>query len=288
MTVVSDQSEAPDTLANLGKADPRYLRKSRRRFRSLLRRLDRMLSLRNIIRASAVLLPLGGFLYISLLNVGVVPIADAPVAVAAVAPSLGPSVAVSSETLTDRTVVSTSAARAADVLPADPSTNVSGDAAVDMAVNDRPTVSVNRFTGAWSTVDLGSSILLSEDVPVYRADDEPTLFGSVVPAGQVGKSGVYAVNEGGSLWRTARRFIDDNVLLDKLIDSLEQSGMDMRRIRPGVEFVVNDLGNGRLLITVEDRGEVYESLIEAGNVTTSIQSQTPFADEPSRTARLSR
>ena len=69
------------------------------------------------------------------------------------------------------------------------------------------------------------------------------------------------VNEGGSLWRTGKRFIDDDVLLDKLIDNLAENGMDVRNVRAGLEILVSDLGSEGLLVSIEAGGDTYESRI---------------------------
>ncbi|MBX2886440.1 MAG: hypothetical protein KTR32_41180 [Granulosicoccus sp.] len=92
-------------------------------------------------------------------------------------------------------------------------------------------------------------------------------------------STTYVVNEGGSLWRTGRRFIDDAVVLDKLIDNLASNGMDVRKVRAGLEFIVNDLGSRGRIVIVNDGTDSYESHIHDGKVVTSRQRQ---ADNASR------
>jgi len=205
-------------------------KRSPQRFRSFKRRLDKMLSMRNFIRALLVLLPLAGFLYITVENFVFSPGSEKP------------------ESLRNAQAIIRSAP---------------------------PTESYAE------TLKVESG-----ETAAYQPDAEPKTIETNDSLSNVGQTSVYAINEGGSVWRTARRFIDDAVLLDKLIDSLEENGMDVRRIRPGVEFVVKDMGSEGLLVTVEDRGEVYQSRIFAGSVTTSVLSKSEVETDSSQTAFL--
>lgn len=100
--------------------------------------------------------------------------------------------------------------------------------------------------------------------------------GSVAIEPALRKEATYVVNEGGSLWRTGKRFIDDEVVLDRLIDKLADKGMNVRSVSAGVAFVVEDLGNAGLLVVFNDDDKKYTSHIFEGSVATLAQPQAEF------------
>lgn len=81
----------------------------------------------------------------------------------------------------------------------------------------------------------------------------------------------YVVNEGGSLWRTGRRFIKDEALLDAFIDSLAANGMDVRNVPVGFTFIVDDLGADGLLVVSERSGDSFATHIFDDNVITAVR-----------------
>ncbi len=137
-----------------------------------------------------------------------------------------------------------------------------------------------------SLKDAFPSRLLPDGVPAGRTNGELIESDTAATGRSLRKTTIYVVNEGGSLWRTGKRFIDDVVLLDKLIDNLADSGMDVRSVRAGVEFVVNDLGSDGLRVVVDDGGDTYESHIVKDSVTTSVRRQAATVIDSSRTASL--
>lgn len=247
-----------------------------RRKRSLLsrinQRLNRILRTRNVFRVGYVLLPLVGFLLVSQNN-GVL------------APDDSKSDTMSSEGHLVHNDGSTAS---------DPGTLA--DTSLALELSDYR--SVVEPTDAWapasfsiaqlaydgSVIDLESSGLTSDSAAEATAGStkDKALTTVINATGQSdNKSNTYVVNEGGSLWRTGKRFIDDEVLLDKLIDNLSESGMNVRSVRPGVELVVNDLGSKGMLVVVEQGGDTYESHIVRDSVSSSLRRQAIGFDMPS-------
>lgn len=219
-------------------------RSSRRKrsFRSTIRHnLNKMLQTRKLFRAGFVLLPLAGFIHVSLVN-----------------DVLGPK----NQEFDSMTSV------------------VSNESSVE---SDVAMLNRTRFAPGWSD-DL--PVVVPDRAPYARKNDELVPTDTAAIGHSFKKSTTYVVNEGGSLWRTGRRFIDDEVLLDKLIDNLSESGMNVRSVSAGMEFIVNDLGSEGLLVVVEDGGDTYESRIVESNVTSSVRSQTATGIDTSRAASL--
>ena len=123
----------------------------------------------------------------------------------------------------------------------------------------------------------GSVASVTSTTPAYSvevsrfSEDEP-IDSTVQPAEEpVSRFTVYEVPEGGSLWRTGKRFITDEVLLDKLIDNLAAQGMDVGSVRAGDQFLVSDLGPEGLLVVIESGGRTYESRVFENDVITTMR-----------------
>lgn len=80
---------------------------------------------------------------------------------------------------------------------------------------------------------------------------------------------VLTVVEGGSLWRTVLPVIDDAVVLDKLIDSLSASGMDVGSVRAGDELVADAAVATGYRLRIDTRDETYVSRIAGGKIVTA-------------------
>ncbi len=105
--------------------------------------------------------------------------------------------------------------------------------------------------------------VIDEPSIAENTDTKPTLAGKAT----------YVVNEGGSLWRTGKRFIDDEVVLDRLLDKLADKGMNVRTVSAGMAFIVEDLERAGLLVVFNDGNHKYTSHIFEGSVATLMQSQ---------------
>jgi len=122
----------------------------------------------------------------------------------------------------------------------------------------------------------GSVAAVTNTTPSYSGQvsrfttDEP--FGLTVESAKknVSQFTVYEVSQGGSLWRTGKRFIDDEALLDKLIDNLAAQGMDVGSVRAGDHFLVSDQGPKGLLVVIDSGDSVYESRVFDNDVITTI------------------
>ena len=284
MTVISSDLETPAQDAGPDKArqrrseqNPRHKR-SRRKL-SLIwtfrRRLDKMLRTRQLFRIGFALLPLAGFIYVSQMNDVGGPDEDASSSI----PSERSSV--NSDRLTGS---DTEALKSLSFYPDLPDDRLAG-----APTNAQPAVSVTRQASTWPTGDPGASKLLpdgADGAPVDRTTGEPRATGKTATGSDFKKTTTYAVNEGGSLWRTGKRFIDDEVLLDELIDNLADSGMDVRSVRPGVEFIVNDLGSEGLLVLIDESDYTYESHILGESVTTSVRRQAEIEGDSSSATSL--
>ena len=97
----------------------------------------------------------------------------------------------------------------------------------------------------------------------------------------------YEVPEGGSLWRTGKQFIADEILLDQLIDNLEERGMEVSKVRAGEQFLVSDRGSEGLLVVIEVEGSTYESRVYESDVVTSLRRIAPSGGNKLNTAYLS-
>ena len=282
MTDISSNLESPALDAGSGRTckhrSHRSLRRKRSLFSTIKHHLDQMLRTRKIFRAGFVLLPLAGFLQVSHMNDVLVPHDKA-------------SDAITSE----QRVVNNGGSTASDA------ETLKNPRSVPDLFDDRPVVaptnvmtfvSVTQLASAWSTGDLRSWRLSPDESDIPEAasagstNAEPMISDTATTGGSFRKTNAYVVNEGGSLWRTGKRFIDDEVLLDKLIDNLSESGMDVRSVSAGVEFIVNDLGSKGLLVVVEDDGDTYESRIVKDSVTSSVRPQAASGVDSSRTASL--
>jgi hypothetical protein len=252
---------------------------------TIYRKLDKILRLRRIFRAGIVLLPLAGFIHVSLIN-----------------DVFGPDELVSDSSTSDSGDVNRDDFAGSDAGMLEPDRLPPGPNVNRLAVaptNTRPVVSVTRLASTWSTADPGLSRPVSagadgmkvEDVADVAAADganDALLESDMAAIGRsFGRTTTYVVNEGGSLWRTGKRFIDDDVLLDKLIDNLAESGMDVRSVRAGLEFIVKDFGTEGRIVIVDDDGDTYESHIIGDSVTTSsVRHQDWTGIESTRTAWL--
>ena len=117
-----------------------------------------------------------------------------------------------------------------------------------------------------------SAIPLSTNVLALVNGDDSTKQGSHSAKQVMNTQTIYVVPEGSSLWRTGILFIDDEVLLDKLIDNLAERGMKVRNVSAGVHFIVNDLGSEGVLVVTETDGNTYESRVYKDDVVTNLLS----------------
>lgn len=255
--------------------DERSMRRKRSMRRTVGRQFDQMLQSRHLIPVGLGLLLLAGFVYVSLVN-EVFSSKEETAYVTA-----------SARNPVERNRLSVPNAEVPELtrffpdpvkVLSDPG-QIASESVQDtqrLAVTDgSSTVSVTPLASAWLPGDFDSLTLLPDQAGASTkliADQATEELNHSLNDGNsaaLASSGTYAVNEGGSLWRTARRFIDDVALIDGLIDNLELNGMDVRSVRPGVAFVVEDLGNDGMLVTVDNRGTTYESRIVGGRVITS-------------------
>lgn len=285
MTVISSDPETPVSDAGADKTRQRRTQQSSRRQRSLRctnrRNLDQMLGKQQIFRAGLVLLPLAGFLHISLTN-----------------DVLGPDNGASDSITSEHSSVNRDSLTGSDegmLKHTRFDSGTSDDHPAVAPTNARPTVSVTRLASAWSTGDPGLSRLSPERADGADGDEgamgsrakvEPLTSDAAATGRSFGRPTIYVVNEGGSLWRTGKRFIDDEVLLDKMIDILAESGMEVRSVSAGVEFIVNDLGSEGLLVVVYDGNDSFESQIFEDSVTASARRQAEIGVDSTRTVSL--
>lgn len=295
MSEISKDSELPgqetDSNSKANHRPHRILRRKRTLLSTINYRLDRMLRTRNVFRSGSVLLLLGGFLLVSHNNDVLSPNdrESYPVSSAGyritkddLTTSESGILAQDSETLAParmepevndhRSSVETANVSATLTAPQVPNKLTEAEIQLPMPSSDSVVSS--------STVSASAT----EATKVSAEDEAMTLAITASSEGGM-KSDTYVVNEGGSLWRTGRRFINDDVLLDKLIDNLSDSGMNVRSVRPGVEFVVNDLGSNGLLVVVEQGGDTYETHIVRDGVSSSVRRQATEDNLP-RTASL--
>ena len=278
MSDISSVSNMPqpqvDSSSKAKRRSNRMLRRRRSSLSTINQHLDRILRTRNVFRAGAVLLPLAGFLLVSHNN-GVFASDDSKFG------------AVTSEVdlvNNDGSTASVPGTLADTSLALERSDDRSAGELAD--VRAPASFSMVQLAYNGSVTDLissGLSFTGAAEATTGSTRDKATTTTITTTAQSENKSNTYVVNEGGSLWRTGRRFIDDEVLLDKLIDNLSESGMNVRSVRPGVEFIVNDLGSKGMLVVVEQDGDTYESHIVRNNVTLSVRRQATGSKLP-RTA----
>lgn len=223
-------------------SSPRGSRRKRSLRSTIRHHLNKMLRTRKIFRAGFVLLPLAGFIHVSLVN-----------------DVLGAKDRESGSIMNVRSVVGNDG-------------SMGSDAGVLNHTRSAPGLSDDL------------SVATLDEAPAVPANAELIASDTAANGSNFQKTTTYVVNEGGSLWRTGKRFIDDEVLLDNLIDNLSESGMNVRSVSAGVEFIVNDLGSKGLLVVVEDGGDTYESRIVKDRVTSSVRRQAATGIDSSRTA----
>lgn len=95
---------------------------------------------------------------------------------------------------------------------------------------------------------------------------------------------VHEVEKGGSLWRTARKVVTDEVLLDKLVDNLAASGMAVGSVRAGETLAAEEIAPGIRRIRVGAGDTVYLSDVGGGHVVTAACRLVGFVVDASFTA----
>jgi len=278
----------------------------------LKRRLDDFLRVRQMYRLAFVLVPLAGFIYVSMLN-GVLERGPQETSVLSTLETDQEAAWQVGTQVPDFNLSSTSVPNATGAHIGDGSTSwsiVQSASAHDSIIKKSIIESGNRTSPARlpnasthtaSTMDVPTvrvTVLARADSMIARAradgrhssDEAVTTRRVPAAAGderiavstfgrqrdQVEESASpmprsYVVNEGGSLWRTGRRFIKDEGLLDAFIDSLAANGMDVRHVPAGFTFVVDDLGADGMLVVSERSGETFATHIYDDNVITAVR-----------------
>ena len=147
--------------------------------------------------------------------------------------------------------------------------NVVTTGLTDVLMSVKETMSPNADQDPDPGTSRRSATPSSTSVPALVNSDDSPEQGLHSAKQIVGTQTIYVVPEGSSLWRTGIRFIDDEVLLDKLIDNLAEHGMKVRNVSAGAHFIVNDLGSEGLLVEIEANGNTYESRVYKDDVVTS-------------------
>lgn len=269
MTSATSQVPAStkDASVNSGQLSARNTRRSRSSHRSVKRRLVKALQARHLFRIGLVLLPLIGFVYVSWVNDVLSPSAKSPAATYLVKDWQNG--VYNNSTLSPRI----------DRLEDEENRINHGYALASWVTRTIDEPLVSAFV-AQSSERLPENITAPVIVP-ERALAKPDGVSSsnLEPDRAVDtlhNSTIYVVNEGGSLWRTGKRFIDDEIKLDRLIDDLAQSGMNVRNVKAGVQLIVEDLGSQGMRVAVNHEDGFYESHLIEDRVTTTMREQPPL------------
>lgn len=269
-------------------------RNPRRRSRSLMGRLRGIRrTIWRLVRRTRLLLWLGlaaclvlGFVWVSKRNdVSLLGDAAAPTTVrtlsGADAASAGRSDALPSvngaaaEIVVRRTATAPSPSDADDAMPA-----AAAASPVTPPRSSPATDPVRRETIARGTTAPVVALRAAADGAGDTAETLDAVLGAAV---RVRDPLVHVVNDGGSWWRTARRVVDDPVLLDKLLDNLSASGMDVASVTPGAELVADRAATDGLLLRIDAPSGVYVSRVGEDAVvttryrTTLIEIESTFA-----------
>jgi len=284
----SDGDESVDVEARLeDRSSSKVRRKARRRPRPPLR--WRLRELKRTVRRSAWTSPvaigamaIAAFVAISMHNDVSLPSAE-PAASddrVTVAGERAPSTEVAEER--------TASAEATPAEVAEQRTESVEAAPVELAERRPATAEVS--SAPLGSVSMSGSAEMAADAPTSESSGTVTVRSSATPgrtpdtvlatAVRVRDPVVHVVNEGGSWWRTARRVIDDSVSIDRLMDNLSASGMNVERVTPGAELVVDAAAaDGVHLVRIDAPSGVYVSRVDADGVRTSRYRSVPVTIE---------